>query len=214
MFDALTVALVTEACATYAVGAMPDFQNASKTCHVYHSKVNDVDCFAFEGTQSFNEWLVDFLAIGFEGYCHPVYGEVHLGFHCDIQEAVNWIVDVLDGLGNPPYYLCGHSKGAGEAILAHAQLKSINRPPLATRAYESPRVGKAALAAYLQQDDIQLTQTFNKFGSDLITLVPTEFNWLAVRLPLRLQVPDELTVAQKHLIPAVGLALGVPGLVG
>jgi predicted lipase len=207
MYDELTMVLAPLAAATYRDDGVPSFQNASGTCQVFHTTVNGMNCFTFEGTTDFEEWVIDLLAVEMPIFEHPSYGPVHLGFYLDIKDAVAFMLATLEPLGWPPFYLNGHSKGAAEAQLAHAELKSAGHPPLATRAYEPPRVGGPGLAAFLVGEDIQWTQTYNARGADLVTMVPVGPTWTHVGPPIRLAVPDTYGIAAKHEIPAVLAAL-------
>jgi predicted lipase len=207
MYDELTIALAAPAAATYVAGGVPSFRNTAGTCQVFHTIVNGVHCFAFEGTVDLEEWIIDCLAVEAPIFDHPSYGRVHLGFYLDIKDAVSFILMTLGAMSWPPFYLTGHSKGAAEAQLAHAELKDARHPPLATRAYEPPCVGGTALAAFLAGEDIKWTQTHNAKGADVVTLVPPGPLWTHVGPPIRLAVPDTYEVADKHGMTAVLAAL-------
>ena len=201
------------AAATYDATAIPAFQDDMKTVHVFRSIIDDIPCFSWEGTSSFWEWMLDFLAFR-DPFTHAVYGPVHFGLMRDVMAVKAMILADLNSLGNPPYILSGHSKGAGEAILAHAEMKSLGYPPLATRAFETPRVGTKALWDYLAGEDIQWTATHNRHGTDLVTLVPDDIvpmpllsPWMPGPNRLELIVPDTLDIPSKHRIAAVVAAL-------
>lgn len=203
MMDALLFPLANAAGACYVEPPAPTFENELKSCHVYESTVNGHPCFAFEGTTDIQEWIIDFLAIQVPVLQHPVLGWVHMGFWEDIGPCVDDIENRLHELGNPPFYITGHSKGAGEAILCHAALKVRGLTPLATRAYEPPSVGGPVLAQFLAGDDLMWTQTFNREGPDIVTLVPGGPTWSHDGQCQRLVVPDNYDVATKHRIPGV-----------
>lgn len=205
--DRVTLPLAEAAAACYAPGAVPTWQSSLRLVHVFHSVVLDTNCFAFEGTTDWQEWVVDFFAVQVPVFDHMLLGPVHAGFLLNVESILGDIIAKLSGLGWPPFYLAGHSKGAGEAILCHALLKAIGHPPLATRVFEPPRVGGTQLKSFLAGDDLIWTQTWNAEGSDLVTLVPDGLTWCHDGQVLRLQVPDTYGLAEKHRIPAVLEAL-------
>jgi len=202
MPDPWLLPLAEAAAATYAGGA-PWYQNDAKTCQVYRSFVEHYPCYAFEGTRTFREWMVDFLAVEVPFFQHPRAGPVHFGFWADIQGAIDAIASDLGKAGYQPFLLCGHSKGGGEAVLAHLELKSQSRTPLATRCYEPPMVGTTELSAYLAGDDIAWTRTRNVHGSDIVTYVPDWPEWDHQGVLTGLVVPDTCGIALKHEIAAV-----------
>lgn len=206
--DPITLPLARAAAACYEPGAVPTWQSELRLVHVFHSVVNGVNCFAFEGTTDWQEWAVDFLAVQVPVFGHVLLGDVHAGFLLDVEAMLGNIVAKMSSLGWAPFYLTGHSKGAGEAILCHALMKTLGHPPLATRVFEPPRVGGAKLKALTAGDDLLWTQTWNDDGADLVTLVPDGLTWVHSGTRLRLQVPNTYGVAEKHRIPAVVEALG------
>jgi hypothetical protein len=188
------------------------FQNELRTCHVYQSVIGDsINCFAFEGTTDIQEWIVDFMAALIPVHNHPRIGLVHAGFLLDIEPVIDDIVNKLDELGKPPFYLTGHSKGAGEAILAHAILKDRGYPPLATRVFAPPMIGTAMVANFLAGEDIVWVQTWNSHGDDIVTMVPGGPFWSQCGRRLRLQVSDAYDIATKHKMPAILMALRALG---
>lgn len=200
--DPLLFPLATAAAGTYE-DTPPQWSDDVDLVHVYLSEVNGTHCIAFEGTTDFQEWLVDFLALEIPVFCHPQLGPVHLGFMRDVMSVAHKIEAYLQSLGWPPYYVTGHSKGAGEALLFHGYMKTIGHPPLATRAYEAPRVGSSIMRDYLAGEDIAQTATHNYHGTDIVTRVPFGFTWCDMREPIELIVPDPDDIPTKHKIPAV-----------
>jgi len=198
---------LAEVASSYATGAVPWFQNSTKTCQVFFTTVAGHPTFAFGGTETVWEWIVDFTAPDVPFFQHPQVGPVQLGYWYDIQTAVTAIQAKLLSLGKPSYLLCGHSKGAGEAIMAAMALTLLGLPPLATRAYEPPRVGTTTLTSFLAGQDIAWTTTQNAAGPDRVTQVPFWPEWEHQGKPISLAVPDALTLAQKHEIPAVLAAI-------
>ena len=204
------------AASTYAADAVPAFQDDVRTVHVYTSKINDMTCFAFEGTTTFWEWLIDFMAFKIP-FRHVACGPVHLGLMRDVMSVKRQIVAFLDAEGNPPYLVTGHSKGAGEAILFHAEMKSMGYPPLYTWAFEPPRVGTHLLRDYLADEPIGWTATHNYHGTDIVTRVPSDdpliplpdvfLPWREIDNGTELIVPDDLDIPTKHRILAVLAAL-------
>jgi hypothetical protein len=201
--------LAQAAAACYANDAVFAWQNELKLAHVLHTTVNGVNTFAMAGTMDVQEWLVDLLAMPVPVAAHPQLGDVHAGFLIDVEGAVrDCIVPTMEKLGWPPFYLTGHSKGAGEAILAHGLLKALGHAPLATRAFEPPSVGGGDLVAFLAGEDLVWTQTFNASGDDIVTLVPKGPTWWRPPSLVRLPVPDTDDWVTKHKIPAVLAAIG------
>ena len=212
MTDPILLPLGQASADCYAPGAIPTWQSSLRLVHAFHSLVRVENAWfntiAFEGTTDWQEWMVDFFASQIPVIEHPTLGFVHAGFLLNVQAVFGGIVKELGALGWPPFYVTGHSKGAGEAILAAGLLKVLGHPPLAVRAYEPPRVGGPVLAAYLADQDLAWTQTYNADGSDLVTLVPDGPSWKHDERCVRLQVPDTYGIVQKHLIPAVIEAIG------
>lgn len=205
--DALLKALAVPVSAAYVPGVRPWFVSESGTCQLYRDVVGGVNVFTFGPTQDWQEWMVDFFALEVPVHQHSQFGPVHLGFWLDIQSSVAKMSAALADLGWPPYYIADHSKGAGEGILAHAQMKAAGHAPLATRAYEPPCVGGPALTAYLTGEDIGWTKTMNATGADLVTQVPDGPTWQHQGVETILRVPDSYGLAQKHEWPAVLAAL-------
>lgn len=207
--DPLLLPLAQAAAACYAPGVVYSWETPRKLVHVLASQVNGVLTFAFAGTLSFNEWLIDFLVAQEPDFEHDQLGWVHAGFLQDAQAAVDaYIAPTLAAAGWPAFYLAAHSKGSGEAVLAHGILKAMGHPPAATRAFEAPRCGGATLTAYLADQNVVWTQTFNAEGDDIVTKVPFGPTWEHCGAPVRLRVPDDLDLAQKHRTPAVLAAIG------
>ena len=184
---------------------MPTFKNALDTCHSFQSVVDGINCFAFEGTWDWQVWITDFSAAPI--ITHPEFGPVHAGYFLTLIPVVDDIEARIRALGCPPFYLTGHSAGAGEAILAAAQLKYRGLKPLAVRAFEPPVVGSSILWDYLSDVDFSWTQTKNDCGADLVTLVPFGPPWSPAPNKIALTVPNSDDLAAKHRMPAVIAAL-------
>lgn len=197
-----------EASALCYQGGTPWYVGAAGTCQVFRSVVNGLNCFAFQGTTNIKEWMIDLLAAQIPVFAHPEYGLIHAGFWIDTQGAVAAIAQELASLGWPSYYLTGHSKGADQAQLAHAQMKSAGHPPAASRVFEPACFASPAMTAFLADQDMGWTQTWNAAGSDLVTLVPEGPTWAHQGVCTRLQVPDSLGLRAKHVIPSQLVALG------
>ena len=207
----LPIRLFAEAAAaTYVPTAVPLFEGDGKTARIFESEVDGVRCYSFEGTYDALGWIVDFLTVEVPCFQHPKFGPVHLGILNDIDAVCPRLATHLGSLGWPPYLLAGHSKGAMDAILAHAWMKDAGHPSLATRAFEPAKIGGATLAGYLAGEDILWTQTRNAHGADIVTLVPDGPTWLHLpqpQGPIEIAVPDALGLADKHRIAAVLAAL-------
>ena len=194
---------------TYS-GAMPTFEDPAQLTHVYASQIEGRLCFSFEGTQATLEWLYrDLIVLNPETVAHPEFGAVHGGIAkgawavCDIFESY------LNVAGNPPYALAGHSKGAGEAWLAAAEMKRRNRPPAFVAAFEGPHVGQQRLQEWCQDISGTETATINSHGRDIVTQFPLD--WPSVKEPrLMLPVPDAYSIGTKHRI--AGVIDGLRGL--
>ncbi len=200
---------LAEACAgTYVLGVVPQWTNHMRTVHAFLSMIDGVHVVAFEGTTDLQEWLVDFLALP-EPFYTPEYGPTHFGITETMLSVSDSIEAYFAGLGFPPYYVTGHSKGAGEAILFHAEMKRRGHPPIATRAFEPPLVGSRRLRDYLSDQDVKWTSTVNAHGRDIVTQVPFGDLWTHVNDPILLTVPDDYDIPTKHRIPAVVAALAV-----
>lgn len=205
MTDPLLLPFAQASSACYVAGAAPTFKNAFDTCHCFQSTVNGVVTFAFEGSWDWEVWLTNFAAVPI--ITHPRFGPVHSGYLLTIIPVLDQIEAKLRSMGGPPFYLTGHSAGAGEAILAAAQLKYRGLRPEAVRAFEPPVVGSETLWTYLADCNLAWTQTRNDDGSDIVTLVPFGPPWCQAPNKVVLPVPDTLGVVEKHKIPAVLAAI-------
>lgn len=203
MTDPFLIPLVRAAARTYAPGTMPWFHNRAGTCQVYKSVVLGHPAYTFGATRTFREWMVDFLALDVPTFAHSTAGPIHLGFWLDTIDAIDAINADLAALGRPSFLLGGHSKGAAEAVIAHLELKARGHAPLATRCYEPPMVGTRLLTDYLAGDDLAWTQTHNRAGDDIVTLVPDWPEWEHQGPCARLLVPNGDGIAEKHGIAAV-----------
>jgi len=205
-FDSLTIALAPAAAAAYGPGP-PWFVNAAGTSVVYRSTVLGRPCYAYQGTRTWRQWIVDFMATDVAWHPHPVFGPVHEGFWLEIQASLAAIAADLSAKGWPEYFVTGHSMGGGETRLTHAAMKQIGHPPLASRSYEPPCVGTAGLTAWLADQDHGWTQTYNATGSDLVTQFVDWPEWEHQGALTRLQVPDAYGMARKHGMTAVLAAM-------
>lgn len=209
---ALAQLLIKPVAAAYTPGLVPWFNGAGKTCQVYRSVVGDLNCFTFGPTETWQEWAVDFFAVDVPVHNHPLFGPVHLGLWLDSQEAIVAIAAALASLGWPSYYFADHSKGAGQSVLAHAAMMSLERAPLATAAFEPPCVGGPMLTRFLAGQTIVYTETHNARGFDTVTQVPEGPTWEHQGERIVLQVPDAFGIAQRHEIAAVLAAVqALPG---
>ena len=210
MVDLLLSKLADEALACY--DDVPNFawEGENKTSHLRHSVIEGVHTFTFAGTMpTVSEWLLDLFAIPISIPDYPGVGNIHAGFSIGALGAIHgYILPTLKHLSYPPFRLCGHSKGAGQAGQAHGILKCLGHKPLATRLFEPPMFGGKDLSNLVSDDDIEWTQTYNKYGSDLVTHIPFGSFWYRDRKPIRLQVPDSDTIAAKHRMPSVMTAIG------
>lgn len=203
----LDLALARACAATYDSSVHPEWQDKERLVHVYLSEVDGKPCIAWEGTHNIKEWIIDFIAVEIPIFEHTSAGLLHAGFARDVLTVLGQITAYLEGLGWPPYYNAGHSKGGGECTIFHAFMKEIGHPPLATRAYEPPRVGSDVLRRYVAEDDYASTATRNTHGRDFVTMVPFGPSWIDTRDHVALIVPDDLDLADKHRIPAVLAAI-------
>lgn len=195
------------ACAGTYSGAAPMWEDKDRLVHAYLSEVNGHPCVAWRGTSSFQEWIVDFMALEVPTVADLWAGPVHMGLQHDVESVGPAIYATLLKMGLPPYYNTGHSKGAGEAILFHAYMKSRGYPPIFTMAFEPPQVGGHMLRDYLSEEAVTWSATVNKHGRDLVTQVPFGPTWSHINDPLLLTVSDDYDIPTKHRIPAVIEAL-------
>jgi hypothetical protein len=191
----------------------PQFTNAAKDIHIFLSEVEGTRCFANEGTQDGLEWLVDFDAIPVPVDGMPQFGDVHQGLRDTVLSVFPAMCSYLALLGWPPFYLVGHSKGAGEVLIEGAMFKAIGHPPLMVAAFEPPMVGGPKLRAWYADIPCVVTQTRNASGPDKVTTVPPAeiWGWLHPAEPTVLIVPDSYDVMTKHRIPAVLAAVAQLG---
>ena len=190
---------------TYEDTSVPAFQDEAKLVHVFLLKVNGVLTVLFEGTLDWQEWVFsDLLALEIPLIRHSKLGPVHAGFARDVLSVID---DIVQAVGTQPYYLCGHSKGASEAILCAALMKDLGKPPLGVFAFEPAKVGSAILRSYLADVPIIATSTYNANGPDVVTCVPPGPTWCHPVAPIAIKVSDSLSIIDKHKIPAVLAAL-------
>jgi hypothetical protein len=206
----LNLRLAEAAAGTYTCAEPAQWHDAVDVVHVWLSMIDGVHCLAWEGTHTWEEWIVDFMALEVPFFADEVLGPVHLGMMRDVMAVIDPIYTYLASIGLPPYLNCGHSKGAGEAILFHAAMKARGYPPLATRAFEPPQVGGHVLRDYLSGEDIVWTATTNVHGRDLVVQVPFGPTWSHTSDPLLLTVPDSLDIPSKHMMASVLAALALP----
>lgn len=205
MSDLLSYAQVVQGC--YDANSVPTWEDDAKLTHVYHVIVNGVDHFNFQGTIDTAEWCNRNLdAIGLESFEHPDFGLLHDGFARGALAMVPKIASRLAESNVKTFTIGGHSKGAGEAQVAAAELKRLGLLPSAVYLFEPPRAGTATLRAYLSDLAMYGTKTFNDDGADLVTEVP-EWPWVDVIDLDMLKVSDSYDIATKHKIPAVIEAL-------
>ncbi len=176
-----------------------------KTVHVFLSMLDGVHVVAWEGTTDLQEWMVDFLSAPVP--FHSEYGPTHFGITGTMFSVVDQIDEYFKSLDYPSYLNTGHSKGAGEAIVFHAEMKRRGHPPWATRAYEPPQVGGKELRDYLSDQDVKWTATVNAHGRDIVTQVPFGDPWMHVNDPILLTVSDDYDVPTKHRIACIVAAL-------
>lgn len=206
--DELLLAMAEAVLAAYADAGTMFFENYNQSCHVHHVVVNEINTFIFDGTTDLLEWDQDLNDSDMTDSNIPEAGEVHSWSMLNIRNAAPVVSAKMADLGWPPCYLAGHSKGAREATLMHAWLKTLGHAPLQTFLFEPPRAGGNRLAAYLADDVIVATQTFNADGPDVVTLLPSGSGWADVRSHMiRLMVPDSMSVADKHRMAAVVIAI-------
>jgi Lipase (class 3) len=203
--DLLTYAKIVSDC--YNESSAPTWQDGARLTHVYQVTVNGITHFNFQGTLDPTEWVNrDFDILGFASLERPLFGPLHDGFTRGALAMVPLIAAEIQGSGALSFTIGGHSKGAGEAQIAAAELKRLGFPAAAVYLFEPPRAGTAPLKAYLADIPIFATQTFNAIGADPVTEVPA-WPWVDAVDPLRLRVPDGDDIATKHKIPAVIAAL-------
>ena len=191
----------------YADDSKPTWTSLTKTVHVFVRQHPDgTTVIAHEGTTDWQEWLVDLLAAEIPFSQDPELGPVHAGMAAEVETVADEIASYVSNL--PKYYLLGHSKGAGEALIQAGAQKKRGHPPSKVIAFEAPRIGTAQMRAYLADIDITQTITQNVHGKDVITQIPVGPTYVDMREPIILAVSDSLDIAAKHRIAGViaGLA--------
>ena len=153
---------------------------------------------AFRGSASFLDWLHDLDA-------RTVYtplGPLHEGFWRDASA----MVEVLSVLEPQPTEICGHSKGAAEALIVAASLIAAGWPTPRLMTVGCPKfVGQGSLVPHLLQD---CPGAHYRHGLDPVPLLPVELAraYDMARLP---RVRETLDVINDHLIPAYEAAVAL-----
>ena len=163
------IELVDAAAGTYVRnGPKPVIDDASGALRAFMTTRDDGLCIvAFEGTYDPIGWLLDFAAIPTHPMMlHSDLGLVHAGFFAPAQAAMPKLAFAI---GNAPYAMSGHSRGAAFALLCGAlMIASGARPPLKIGAFAPPRVGSDLFVK------IATSVPFcaYKFGDDPVPEVP------------------------------------------
>jgi len=203
-----------------AAGSAGCYENVPPT---WSDPINDVHVFigmlsggvhgiGFEGSQSLIDWIRDIQALPLFSFTHLKLGPLHHGLYQTAASALPAITSYLSGLGWPDYVIYGHSKGAGEALIAAALLVDLGHPPLRVGAFEAPRVGTRMLRSVLSGVDVVQTATRNVRGVDIVTRSPPWIGFVDARDPIVLTVPNSFDIATKHRIPAVIAAMARQGI--
>lgn len=205
MIDDLLLPLAKEAIACYDDTPSFVWEGEGKTSHLRHTIVNDIHTFTFAGTMpTIREWFLDVFAFPVPVMDICQIGDVHAGFAVGAVGAVfEYILPKLAELGYPKFMIAGHSKGAGQAGLAHGILKSLGHSPTATRLFEPPLFGGHLLADLMSSDDVEWTQTYNTYRTDLVTHLPIGPTWKRHKPPIMLPIQDTLDLIDAHKMPAV-----------
>lgn len=193
--------------ASYLPDIRPFTEDADKLTHVFISQIEGRPCFTYEGTHDIEEWLWrDFLVLGMTTFEHAEFGTLHDGIAKGALGTVDAIAGYLSEQGWPAFDLVGHSKGAGECLVAAAELKRRGHAPHFFASFEAPHVGTGKLRDYMADINGIETATYNSHGRDLVTCVPWStpiIGWGSMKDRIQLAVPDTYDLATKHRIPAV-----------
>jgi len=101
----VTDADLAQACLGTYTGATQTW--GTDTVHVFLSQINGVHVYAWEGTQSTEEWLIDFDAVVVDD---PVLGPVHQGWRDDVLKIQGMLEMNWKSIGDVPKAICGHVK--------------------------------------------------------------------------------------------------------
>ena len=136
--------LVDAAAATYAVSAQPIFEDVDHAVRVFITQRSDLtNVIAIEGTHDALGWALDFFGATVEdqqGMNHATLGWLHAGFYASAVTALTRCALIAI---RGPYAICGHSLGAGLALLIGALLIEDGYPPIKIGAFAPPRIGGA-----------------------------------------------------------------------
>jgi len=134
--------LVDCAAATYAPGAVPDFEDAGQSVRVFlTTRADGLNIIAIEGTHDPLGWALDFCATEIhdqQGLNHASLGFIHAGFYGSAVLALTRCALIA---AKGPYAICGHSLGAALALLIGALLADDQLPAIKIGAFAPPRVG-------------------------------------------------------------------------
>lgn len=174
--------LVLAAAATYSSTDTPYFEDVDRAIRVFLSKASDgANIIAIEGTHDPLGWALDFFALQVQdqqGMDHKTLGFVHAGFYAAAVSALPRIVLAASGA---PFYITGHSLGAGLALEISGMLIDDNLAPLKVGAFAPPRVGGATFVKIATS----IPFCAYRFGNDPVPEVPLSLpDFPYVQVPL------------------------------
>ena len=165
--------LVDCAAATYALAAQPFFEDADKAIRIFLTKrsADGLNILAVEGTHDPLGWLIDFFAAKIDdqqGLNSASLGFIHAGFYASAVAALTRCALVA---AKGPYAICGHSLGAGLALLIGSLLLQDDLPPVKIGAFAPPKVGGATFVKVVTS----IPFCAYRYGNDPVTGVPLTF---------------------------------------
>lgn len=129
-----------------AYSSQPTIQ--SESAHVLIMDTPTARCIAFRGTANVQDAFTDCeVEKDFAPFDIP--GKVHAGFLRSVRSVYDKVYDAsFHGLNSKPLFLCGHSLGGAQAMLAAAMLSRDGIWPLRVYTYGQPRVGNSRFCRF------------------------------------------------------------------
>lgn len=166
--------LVGYAAATYDPAAVPYIDDVNNSIRSFlFTRADGLNIIAIEGTHNPLGWALDFFGVTIrdqQGMNHETLGWIHAGFYASAVASLTRAALIA---ASGPYAICGHSLGAGLALLIGAllsqdELGDRGLAPVKIGAFAPPRVGGDAFVKTINA----IPFCAYRFGNDPVPEVP------------------------------------------